>query len=763
MNTKALCIIILVLTAAIFWGNHSAASNEPPDESCPSCQCTVTMVTVKDPKAKEEPSCSAVFSKGQFMNLKITKPTVQKLYTHYPEDNHYDLIACNPVIYCDKTAEVKLECKRSAIDGDAGIEKRVISYGQKCPIFCEYRGGTKIPGTDVWLTFPDKVVRSNCDHWERPAPSGSKPRLKKPGTGMLSSMFLEASWQGSSTLASFAPAIYSDQATDDRRAKEVISGSTRWRIIEGEAGIDHGMLMVSKGEAEARSFCTGDTVRLTGPSLISLPTCQPDFSGQWQGNYARRLADGKLTPVEVSLNLRKESGSVRGEVTTSDGTFNIVEAYQSGSLINLQAERTVAGTPVKLSLNGALSKGEIAFGGREQLPGAAVYYNLNGFVRRLYIADSALPTAILNQPYSFPLTAFAPEGQALTFRLATPAITKPEQITWNAYAKDLRGRNGERFTYSCPANNPSISPSAYGTDVYTDDSSICLAALHSGLIRQAGGVVTIEIKPDAGSYTGSTRNGVSSKSYGAYKGSYVFVRVEANVGERGRLPRGLSFDTKSGIFSGTPTEPGSFDISVVADDGAGNLFEQALTLNVKKLAVTSGLLPDGIVGQPYAATLTAAGGQGPYRFSGTMPAGLQLDPVTGEVRGTPSSPSAGYDRYGNRGLTTGFEVTIRDSQDSSESQKVSLIVRETTIMNSHFLPDAKLGVPYRTQFHAVGNLTLINYWGMDQKGPMPTGLSLNERTGELSGTPTRAGDFSIEVTAEVGSGATSRQFALTVR
>ena len=284
-------------------------------------------------------------------------------------------------------------------------------------------------------------------------------------------------------------------------AKEIMSDSTRWRLIEGEAGIEQGMLMVAKGEAEARSFCTGDTFRLVGPNVLSLPTCQADVSGRWQGAYARPLSKGTREAVAVSLNLRKESDSLRGELTTPDGTFNIVEGSQSGSAIRLQAERTVAGTQGKIILNGRLTKGDIVFDGSEQSPGGPVTWtSLTGFFRRVYIADSALPIAILNQPYSFTLTAFAPEGQALTFRLATPAITQPEQITWTTEAESLRGRNGERFTYLCPANG-SLNR-LYGTDVYTDDSPICTAAVHSGLITpQAGGVVTIQIKPDAGSYT----------------------------------------------------------------------------------------------------------------------------------------------------------------------------------------------------------------------------------------------------------------------
>ena len=64
----------------------------------------------------------------------------------------------------------------------------------------------------------------------------------------------------------------------------------------------------------------------------------------------------------------------------------------------------------------------------------------------------------------------------------------------------------------------------YGTDVYTDDSSICTAAVHAGLISfQAGGSVTIEIRQGQSSYAGSARNGVTSKGYGSWNGSFVFV------------------------------------------------------------------------------------------------------------------------------------------------------------------------------------------------------------------------------------------------
>jgi hypothetical protein len=67
--------------------------------------------------------------------------------------------------------------------------------------------------------------------------------------------------------------------------------------------------------------------------------------------------------------------------------------------------------------------------------------------------------------------------------------------------------------------------SLWGTDVYTDDSSVALAAVHAGLLKVGErGLVQVTLLAGQNSYQGSTRNGVSSSSYGAWAGSF---KVEA--------------------------------------------------------------------------------------------------------------------------------------------------------------------------------------------------------------------------------------------
>ena len=96
-------------------------------------------------------------------------------------------------------------------------------------------------------------------------------------------------------------------------------------------------------------------------------------------------------------------------------------------------------------------------------------------------------------------------------------------IAWTDDAQAYNGRDYLRFTFTLPAGGS--DQGCWGTDVYTDDSSIGTAAVHAGLITFAtGGTVTVRILPGQASYTGSSANGVTSASYGSWGGSFEFIR-----------------------------------------------------------------------------------------------------------------------------------------------------------------------------------------------------------------------------------------------
>ncbi len=95
-------------------------------------------------------------------------------------------------------------------------------------------------------------------------------------------------------------------------------------------------------------------------------------------------------------------------------------------------------------------------------------------------------------------------------------------IAWDKSAASYGGDPGDEFTVTCrPEGEPG---SVWGTDVYTDDSSICTAAVHAGLIDvTAGGEVTLRILEGQESYEGTDANGVTSNDYGSWGGSFEFV------------------------------------------------------------------------------------------------------------------------------------------------------------------------------------------------------------------------------------------------
>jgi hypothetical protein len=97
----------------------------------------------------------------------------------------------------------------------------------------------------------------------------------------------------------------------------------------------------------------------------------------------------------------------------------------------------------------------------------------------------------------------------------------PSEAGWMANALGHRGSDGSSFDYVCPPNGQ-FGP-VWGSDIYTDDSSVCTAGVHKGVIaRVTGGRVTIIIRPGLASYQGTTRNGVTTESFEQWDGSYEF-------------------------------------------------------------------------------------------------------------------------------------------------------------------------------------------------------------------------------------------------
>ena len=164
-----------------------------------------------------------------------------------------------------------------------------------------------------------------------------------------------------------------------------------------------------------------------------------------------------------------------------------------------------------------------------------------------------------------------------------------------------------------------------------------------------------------------------------------------------------------------------------------------LTVNPAPLAITPSTLPVGTVGQTYAASLSETGGLAPYTWavtSGSLPAGLSLEPNTGAITGTPT---------GAGGSTVG--ITVTDSSNptaATASGTYTLTVdpaRLQLAIATGPLPSGTVSQPYSATVAATGGTTPYSWSATG----IPKGLTLNTTTGVLSGTPTKAGTFTVTV------------------
>lgn len=100
-------------------------------------------------------------------------------------------------------------------------------------------------------------------------------------------------------------------------------------------------------------------------------------------------------------------------------------------------------------------------------------------------------------------------------------------LPWGASAggsADACPANAQNVTGSltCSCDAAQIKGTVWGDGVYTDDSSVCAAARHAGVIGEGGGTVTLTMGAGQDSYQGSSANGITSQSYGAWGTSFSF-------------------------------------------------------------------------------------------------------------------------------------------------------------------------------------------------------------------------------------------------
>ena len=216
-----------------------------------------------------------------------------------------------------------------------------------------------------------------------------------------------------------------------------------------------------------------------------------------------------------------------------------------------------------------------------------------------------------------------------------------------------------------------------------------------------------------------------------------------------RTPPTAAQPTSSGKAGGAPP-------TVLA--ATSPIVSGSVTVNVvSTVKISTKALTEAALGKPYSDSLEASGGTGAFTWSvsgGSLPPGLSLDPASGMISGTPTT----------RG-TFSFTVHLADAGPPTQfaTAKLTVKVVKPLAIDTSSLPGGTVGAKYSQSLAAFGG-TPPYAWSIGPgTGSLPSGLRLDPKTGEITGTPTSAGtsNFIVQV-ADAASPGQSTTEALSI-
>lgn len=423
-----------------------------------------------------------------------------------------------------------------------------------------------------------------------------------------------------------------------------------------------------------------------------------------------------LTPAATTFNTPYASPYSQS-FTASGGTGPYSYAMTAGSLPSgvTFSGNTVSGTPtVPGSTNFTITATDTGSTGTGAPFSIAQNYTLTVAAAAIVVSPATLPGATAGTAYSQTLSA---SGGVAAYGFSLSAGSLPAGLTLAAGGA-LSGTPTEagsfNFTVTATDANSQTGSRAYTLVV---------------------GAPTLTMTPPPGTLNAPygvpfSQTFVVSGSPGPYNRVMI-----------GSLPTGLTISGYT--ISGTPTQLGSFNISIMMVDsgltGTGAPFSitQNYTIEVAAptVVVNPATLPNPTPGVAYSQTLTASGGIAPYSFalsSGSLPAGLTLG-SGGALTGTATEVGS-----------FNFTVAATDSFSQAGSRAYTLVVGAPTLTVSPAAGTltAPYGSAYTQSFTTSGSPGPHTYV---LTGALPTGLNFSGST--LSGTPTAPGSYPVTVTS----------------
>ncbi|XP_065783467.1 vitrin isoform X3 [Muntiacus reevesi] len=123
-------------------------------------------------------------------------------------------------------------------------------------------------------------------------------------------------------------------------------------------------------------------------------------------------------------------------------------------------------------------------------------------------------------------------NQEMMKKMKRPKFTVP-QISCDVRAGKI---TNVEFIVKCPPGCQDPRYHVYGTDVYASYSSVCGAAVHSGVLDNSGGKILVQKVAGQSGYKGSYSNGVRSLSLPRWRESFVVSGETARADQSPSVP-----------------------------------------------------------------------------------------------------------------------------------------------------------------------------------------------------------------------------------
>lgn len=214
---------------------------------------------------------------------------------------------------------------------------------------------------------------------------------------------------------------------------------------------------------------------------------------------------------------------------------------------------------------------------------------------------------------------------------------------------------------------------------------------------------------------------------------------EYSIGD-GELPAGLVLNEHTGRISGTPTAAGPYSFTIVATNDHGTSSLPLSGTVVEAPGAITGAPSHWIVGDAATGEVNATGTPAPVYTvtAGSLPDGVTLDPSTGAFTGTPATAGP-----------YAFTVTADNGVGMATAREFTGVVDQAPIWNPHDGLALVVGTEVSESVTAIG--TPAPAYRVSE-GTLPAGLTLDETTGAITGTPAEPGPYAFTLEAANGIG-----------